>query len=129
MTNMNPAGTIGPFYIQYMGQEQGPVEYAQLAGMARSGQIKADTPVRTAQSPAWFPAKQVGGVFSDKEWLTTLLLSFFLGGLGVDRFYLGHTGLGIAKLLTLGGCGVWAIIDFVLIALRKVNDKDGAPLA
>ena len=63
-----------------------------------------------------------------KDFTTALLLSFFLGGLGVDRFYLGYTGLGIVKLLTLGGCGVWAIVDFVLIATRKMTDASGRAL-
>ena len=52
-----------------------------------------------------------------------------LGGLGIDRFYLGYTGLGVAKLLTLGGCGIWALIDLVLIAMRSVPDSDGRPLS
>jgi TM2 domain-containing membrane protein YozV len=60
-----------------------------------------------------------------RDWLTTVLLSFFLGTLGVDRFYLGQTGLGIAKLLTVGGCGVWALIDFILIIMNKVPDAQG----
>jgi TM2 domain-containing membrane protein YozV len=63
-----------------------------------------------------------------KSFTTALLLSFFLGGLGVDRFYLGYTGLGIAKLFTLGGCGIWALIDFIMIAMRKVPSADGRPL-
>jgi TM2 domain-containing membrane protein YozV len=60
-----------------------------------------------------------------RDWLTTVLLSFFLGGLGVDRFYLGQTGLGIAKLLTAGGCGVWYLIDFIMIIMNKVPDAQG----
>ena len=125
---MSGGPAAGPFYIPALGQEQGPIDGAQLAHMAKSGQLKGDTPVRSDQSQAYFPAKQVPGIFSDKDWITTLLISFFLGGLGIDRFYLGYTGLGIAKLVTLGGCGVWAIIDFVLIALRKVPDSHGRPL-
>ena len=52
------------------------------------------------------------------NWLMALLLSIFLGSLGVDRFVMGHVGLGILKLITGGGCGVWWLIDVILIATK-----------
>jgi hypothetical protein len=64
----------------------------------------------------------------DKEWVIALLLSILVGALGVDRFYLGYVGLGIVKLLTAGGCGIWYIVDIVLIAMNKLPDAEGRPL-
>ncbi|MFH1613247.1 MAG: TM2 domain-containing protein [bacterium] len=52
------------------------------------------------------------------NWTTTLIVSIFLGGLGIDRFIMGHVGLGILKLLTAGGCGLWWLIDVILIATK-----------
>jgi len=54
---------------------------------------------------------------------TLLLISIFLGEFGVDRFMLGDTGLGVGKLLTLGGCLVWWFIDifFIMGRTREVN--------
>jgi TM2 domain-containing membrane protein YozV len=63
-----------------------------------------------------------------RSFLTALILSIFVGWLGVDRFYLGHIGLGILKLLTGGGCGIWYLIDIILIATRQVKDAEGRPL-
>jgi len=50
-----------------------------------------------------------------KDPMTLLLISIFLGSLGVDRFMLGQVGLGIVKLLTLGLCGIWTVIDWFII--------------
>ena len=50
-----------------------------------------------------------------KDPLLSILLSIFIGTLGVDRFYIGDVGLGIGKLLTGGGCGIWWLIDIFLI--------------
>lgn len=65
---------------------------------------------------------------SDKSYLVAWILSYFLGFLGIDRFYLGYTGLGIAKLLTFGGCGIWAFIDWILIFAGVTKDSQGRPL-
>jgi TM2 domain-containing membrane protein YozV len=59
------------------------------------------------------------------EWLTVFLLSLFLGEFGVDRFYVGKIGTGILKLITLGGCGIWWLIDWIMIASGKFTDRKG----
>lgn len=63
-----------------------------------------------------------------KDWLTTLLLAIFLGALGADRFYTGSIGLGIAKLLTCGGCGIWQLVDIITIVTGSFKDSNGNTL-
>jgi TM2 domain len=67
--------------------------------------------------------------YSVKDQGTAFLLATFLGILGADRFYLGQTGLGVLKLLTCGGLGVWAVIDQVLIGMGKMRDAEGNSLS
>lgn len=71
------------------------------------------------------------GPDTPKDWQTALLLSVLVGWIGVDRFYLGHVGLGILKIFLTCMCGVglvWWIIDIVLIANGSVTDSRGRAL-
>lgn len=62
-----------------------------------------------------------------KTKLTAILLAIFTGGFGVDRFYLGYTGLGVVKLLTAGGFGIWSLIDLIRICTGSLRPADGSP--
>lgn len=64
-----------------------------------------------------------------KSQTAAFLLSYFLGIFGVDRFYLGYTGLGILKLVTCGGVGIWAIVDMILIGIGNLKDAQGFALS
>ena len=68
------------------------------------------------------------GCYGKKSFLATELFCFFLGILGIHRFYTGYVGLGIVQLLTFGGCGVWAFIDLISISLGKYRDVNGQEL-
>ncbi len=93
----------------------------------------APAPISPAgPQPAPVPGPQAAfnpsQIESDKEYLAAVLFAWFLGGFGADRFYLGKTGTAIAKLLTLGGLGLWAFYDVVMLVFGKTRDTQGRQL-
>ena len=117
------------YCVQLPGMHGQTFSFDQLSSMAVQRVLQPGSLVQVVGEPYWSPASSVPGVFSDKNYIVAVLLAWFLGGLGVDRFYLGYTGIGIAKLLTFGGLGIWWLIDLILIALKKVPDRQGQPLS
>lgn len=63
---------------------------------------------------------------SGKSQVTALLLCIFIGGLGIHRFYLGYTWQGVVQLLTLGGLGIWSLIDLIRIITGDLQPKNGS---
>lgn len=70
--------------------------------------------------------KQVQCNRTGQSWSTAFLLSFTLGGFGVDRFYLQHWGSACGKLISFGGLGVWSILDVILIGTGYLGPADGS---
>ena len=65
---------------------------------------------------------------SEKGFVPTLLLCLLLGGLGIHRFYVGKIGTGILMIITMGGLGIWVLIDLIMIIIGKFTDKQGLPI-
>ena len=80
----------------------------------------------TCLGPRQFYRKIKCSFTSTYSWRTTLVLSVLFGGFGADRFYLGHVGMGILKLGTFGGLGLWTVIDAILVYAGYVTPWDGS---
>lgn len=118
----NPAPNPGSPY-----QPDSP---AQPTPGAAAGYPAAATAYPTGQ-PGYAAAPAVSptaAVQPAKSFVATWAFAWWLGTVGVDRFYLGKIGTGLLKLITLGGLGIWTLIDIILVLTGTTRDKQGRPL-
>ena len=101
-------------------------EDGQLAPANPTAAIAPPSKQKAAPKPKQDPAD--AGPPSTRSRLVAGLLGIFLGPLGTHRFYLGYWVLGLAMLATAGGCGIWSLVDSILVFLGKVPDADGRRL-
>ncbi|WP_037911839.1 TM2 domain-containing protein [Actinacidiphila yeochonensis] len=107
-----PGGQPGYGYPQ-----QGAPGYQGYAGYPTPGGYPPDANAPYGYDP-------LGRPYSEKSKVTAGVLQLFLGGFGVGRFYTGHTGMGLAQLFTCGGCGIWALVDAIMLLVS--NDQTDA---
>ncbi len=111
--------------------------FSMIAFLFASSFAFAAFPVENATSNA--PTQQTTTVEKSKNELTSpaaagsgksqivaAVLCFFIGIIGIHRFYLGYTWQGIVQILTLGGLGLWTLIDFIRILIGDLQPKDGS---
>ena len=126
----------GPQYGQPYGQQPYPGQpfahpdqpYGQPLGQPAPYPIPRSAGPYGGDPEAPFGRDPFGVPFSDKSKLTAGLLQIFVGHFGVGRFYLGYTTIGVLQLITCGGCGIWSLIDGILMLTGKVPDLQGRPL-
>ena len=120
---------MSDWVIKIPGSPDMGVTSSMVAQMAADRMITRATPVVDPETGHEFQAGQIPGVFSPKNWTVALVVSVLAGYLGADRFYLGRGGLGFLKLISLGGGGLWWIIDIIVIATKSAKDGSGRPVA
>jgi TM2 domain-containing membrane protein YozV len=79
----------------------------------------------TDEKSNWLDSLKQNAGRSEANWWTTFWLSLLLGWLGVDRFYLNSLLLGLLKLFTMGGLGLWWLADLILLCANKMRDDNG----
>ncbi len=115
------------YYLALSNNVIGPFGVMQLRRMASDCTITPSTHVTTGNQPR-VPVVHVPGIYSRRSRRAALALALFGGILGLDRFYLGKFGTGIAKLMTLAGLGVWWLTDLIALGSRQTTDVNGLPL-
>jgi len=128
------AESFAPTLLQFEEKKQVTVQTVRIENERNGGEIltaKLSQSSRKAKQEFKATAKQAptqkkknaGG---SKSQLTALILCFFFGMIGVHRFYLGYPVIGIIQILTLGGFGIWALIDLILIITGDLQPKNGS---
>jgi len=108
---------------------QPPVENPQPAQPIEfpkpSAPPQPTAPIEVAPTPLAKPIAVVKKSPRQRHFLATFFISFFWGVFGADRIYMGYWGLGILKLVTVGGFGIWVIVDLFLVMGGYMRDKQG----
>lgn len=125
-----PQPTPGPNPTYPAAGYETPPQYAAPPtpqyGAPPAPQYPAPAPQYAAPAPQYgAPVVQYA---SRRNLLVATLLCFFLGGLGVHRFYVGKVGTGLLMLFTAGGLGVWWLIDFIMLLCQAFKDSEGYTL-
>jgi TM2 domain-containing membrane protein YozV len=79
----------------------------------------------TDERDRWLHSLKENAERSGANWWTTFWLSLLLGYFGVDRFYLNSPFLGVLKLFTVGGLGLWWLVDLILLCANQMRDDNG----
>jgi len=128
----------GPQSSPYQQYEQQSAYSQPIYGQPQYGQPQYGQPPQPygQQVPPYAQANPmqyniqigIGAGEQQKDWIVTLLLCLFLGCFGAHRFYSGHIAFGLIQLFTAGGCGIWALVDLILILTNAYTDSYGRPL-
>jgi TM2 domain-containing membrane protein YozV len=111
----------------YQAKVTAPVQAEKMSKVAQAkAAIKFNKQVKAIVKEAKKNNDIAGTAAEGKSQIIAAVLAFVVGVLGIHRFYLGYTGIGIAQLLTLGGCGIWALIDLIRIIIGDLKPKDGS---
>ncbi|NJP99050.1 TM2 domain-containing protein [Streptomyces zingiberis] len=123
-----PYGQQQPSYgYPDQGAQQQP--YGQpAAGYGYPQQPPAPAGQYTGDPNAPYGYDPYGRPYSDKSKIVAGVLQLFIGTLGIGRFYTGHTGMALGQLFTLGGCGIWSLIDGIMLLTGQPTDAQGRPL-
>ncbi|PID98439.1 MAG: hypothetical protein CSA83_01270 [Actinomycetales bacterium] len=131
--HVDPA-VYGQHYSRPQGS-YGQASYSAGPGFAGQSGARPFSPYGQPAAQPVYPTAGIYGIdprtglpFSDRSRVIAGILQLFVGGLGAGRWYTGHYGIALAQLLTCGGCGIWALIDGIIMLTGEVRDAEGLPL-